>query len=178
MARKRKKRSRVHTKRKTSSNLSARPRKHRRRRMSAGTSAFKVFSNPLVGGLGGAIAGLLVKKVLKKVTLPGGEMTATLVPIGAAFVLRKKLPFVAAGLASGAAASFIVSKFPALGDDASFVNDNLLNAGAPLVLDASGDEVIGYSLRDSLLSDYGMIRNSPQGMRDELSDELNDLDED
>ena len=168
MARKR----RSHRKTRSSSTrkragLSARPRR-RRRRMGAGAGAFKMLSNPIIGGAVGALAGLVVNKLMKKVNLPGGALTAAILPIGGAFFASKKFPFVGAGMAAGVAGAFIVQKFPALADDAHFINDNLLNA--PFELDASPSDEIPYSLRDALLNDYGMVKNSPQQFRDPLND--------
>jgi hypothetical protein len=92
-------------------------RKHSRRRrtMSAGAGAFKMLSNPFVGGIVGGAAGIIVKNMVKK-AMPGNDMIATAAPVVIGFLLRKKAPMVAAGMVAVPALAWIGTKVPMLAE--------------------------------------------------------------
>lgn len=150
-----------HTRRKRHhSPLSAKKHTRRRRRMGAGKVA-GMLSNPVIGGIIGGLAGMAVQKFSKKANLPGGEMTGTAVPILVAFLIRKRYPAVAAGMAAGAGAAWIAPKIPFLNEgefiSANYVNADVLNADGETMAISEGElnEVLS-----EVLSDYGQIHNT------------------
>lgn len=135
----------------------------RRRRMSAGRGAAGVLANPVVGGIVGGLAGLLVTKFAKKANLPGGDMTGAAVPLVVGFLIRKRYPALAAGMAAGAGTALIAPRIPFLNEGmdefqpAQFADATVLSAdGEPLSLsDGDLQEVLS-----EVLSDYGQIHNA------------------
>lgn len=139
----------------------------RRRRMSAGRGAAGFLANPIVGGIVGGLAGMVVTKFAKKANLPGGDMTGAAVPVVAAFFLRKKFPALAAGMASGAGVALLAPKIPFLNEGESlqayFADPEVLSAdGEPLqISDGELSEMLQDSmLSDAMLSDYGQVHNA------------------
>lgn len=139
--------------------------RHKRRRLSAGRGMGNILSNPIVGGIIGGLAGMVVTKFAKKANLPGGEMTGAIVPVVGAFFLRKKFPALSAGMASGAGVALIAPKIP-------FLNEGDMQEGSleayyadPAVLSADGEpvQISEGELNEMLsevLSDYGQIHNA------------------
>jgi hypothetical protein len=133
----------------------------RRRRMGAGRGVAGALSNPVLGGIIGGLAGLAVTKFAKKANLPGGDMTGAAVPLVVGFLIRKKYPALAAGMAAGAGTALIAPRIPFLNEDnfmsAEFANPEVLSAdGEPLQLnDGELQEVLS-----EVLSDYGQIHNA------------------
>lgn len=135
----------------------------RRRRMSAGRGAAGILSNPVVGGIIGGLAGLAVTKFAKKANLPGGDMTGAAVPLVVGFLIRKKYPALAAGMAAGAGTALIAPRIPFLNESleayqpAEFADAEVLSAdGTPMYLsDGELQEVLS-----EVLSDYGQIHNA------------------
>lgn len=128
----------------------------KRRRMSAGTGMsgiFKMVSDPLIGGIAGGIAAVLIQKIVKKAA-KDNEMIAAIVPVAIGFLIKKKAPAFAAALIAVPALSLIKSKVKFLSDDGAvnFVNDRILSeplllssSGRPLIL---GEENFSYSIND------------------------------
>lgn len=125
----------------------------RRRRMSAGGGMFKILSDPIIGSTVGALAGLALKKLASKM-VKDNAMIGTLVPVAGGFLLRKKMPFLAGGMAAGALAGLIAAKVPFLNDNnnTDWVNPDLLRDDEPLLLSADGQPLLlseqSYSLND------------------------------
>lgn len=149
------KRRRKTTRRKSPA-LSARsPRKttRRRRRMSAGGQGiFKMLSDPMIGGIAGAVVGVLAKNLAAKM-VKDNKMIGTAIPVIGAFFLKKKLPFVAAGMVGAPVLSLLAEKIAFLREnDAVFVSPDLLNDDSPLFLDEGGAPLVlaenTYSLDD------------------------------
>jgi len=148
------KRRRKSVKRKTTG-LSARPRKsvRRRRRMSAGGAGiFKMLSDPFIGGIAGAVVGVVAKNLAAKM-MKGNKMIGAAIPIVGAFLLKKKMPFVAAGMVGAPVLSLLAEKIAFLRDnDAIFVSPDLLNDDSPLFLDEEGTPLVlsenTYGLED------------------------------
>lgn len=125
--------------------LSARPRRsvRRRRRMSAGGAGiFKMLSDPFIGGIAGAVAGVVVKNLAAKM-MKGNKMIGAAIPIVGAFLLKKKMPFVAAGMVGAPVLSLLAEKIAFLREnDAIFVSPDLLNDDSPLFLDEDGSPLV------------------------------------
>lgn len=109
----------------------------RRRRLSAGGGTFKAVSNPIVGGIIGGLAGIVVKNLITKTMAANknADMIGTLAPVAVGFLIRKKMPFVASGMIAVPAIKYIGTKVPMLAEDmatmeeagnTSFVSENLL----------------------------------------------------
>lgn len=133
----------------------------RRRRMSAGRGAAGILANPIVGGILGGLAGLAVTKFAKKANLPGGDMTGAAVPVVVGFLIRKKYPALAAGMAAGAGTALIAPRIPFLNEGetmaAEFADAAVLSAdGYPMQIEEGElQEVLS-----EVLSDYGQIHNA------------------
>ena len=150
---------------------------------------FKMVSDPITGGISGAIAGMILKKLASKVA-KDSQIVGVLVPVAGGFLLKKKAPFFATGMIAGGAISFVsdmVSKQPAnsmlhklLGDDAHFVNDNLLSANQPILLSADGSEILPYQLKDMILQEMEEIEESDlsNAYYSGMSNEMQEMDED
>jgi len=140
MAKRRKK-----TGRRKTTTLSARPRRsvRRRRRMSAGGAGmFKMLSDPFIGGIAGAVVGVLAKNMAAKM-MKDNKMIGAAIPIVGAFLLKKKMPFVAAGMVGAPVLSLLAEKIAFLRDnDAIFVSPDLLNDDSPLFLDEDGSPLV------------------------------------
>lgn len=119
--------------------------KSRRRRVGSGAGAFKAVSNPAVGALVGGIAAVLVKNILTR-SMAGNrnaEMIGNFAPIIAGLLIRKKAPFVAAGMIAVPAVRIIGARVPMLAEDTSleesgntnFVSENLLLSDALVLSD-------------------------------------------
>lgn len=134
----------------------------RRRRMAAGRGAAGMLSNPVIGGIIGGLAGLAVTKFAKKANLPGGDMTGAAVPLVVGFLIRKRYPALAAGMAAGAGTALIAPRIKFLNEmdefqPAQFADAEVLSAdGMPMYLsDGDLQEVLS-----EVLSDYGQIHNA------------------
>jgi len=132
--------------------LSAKPARRRRRRLGAGAGMFKMLSDPLIGGLVGAGAGIVLKhfasNMMKDKNNQPNMLIGTAVPLALAFFLRKKAPFAAASMAGAPAVIYLASlkkkdgtaMIPLLSeyDNVNFADVELLNDDSPLFLSANG----------------------------------------
>jgi hypothetical protein len=154
--RKRSHRRKTHSRRRTSLSAPRSRRRRSRRHLGAGGKMFKFLSDPVVGGAVGGLAGMILSKVVQRVA-KGNPIVGAVVPFGIAFVVKKKVPFVAAGLASGSTVVLVkdsVGKlaptnpiYKLLAEEAHFINDHNLLNDSPVILAADGTP-IPYSLEE------------------------------
>lgn len=136
MAKHRRKKSTKHRK---SISLSSGGRKHhRRRRVSGGSNKiFKMVSDPLIGGLAGGLAAVLIGKLVKKFS-NNNEMAALAAPLVIGFLLKKKAPALSSGMVAVPLMGFLSKKIPMLSESnmVSFADPLLL--AEPLILSEQG----------------------------------------
>lgn len=143
----------------------------KRRRMSAGAGAFKAVSNPVLGGLLGGLAGIVVKNMIGKAMAgkDNAELVSTIAPVAVGFLIRKKAPYVAAGMVAVPAVRYIAtaSKIELLAEDTlstmeeagntSFVSENLLLSDNLYLSDQDFSPIAEPLEEESVFAEYDMM---------------------